>query len=70
MGTGLTLYDSAHSPFVRPVLMTLFETGVEGFELKEIHTAKGENRTPEYLAMSPFARMRALHDNEQYLYGG
>ncbi|GJP32281.1 hypothetical protein CLOM_g16867 [Closterium sp. NIES-68] len=68
MGTGLTLYGSAHSPFVRRVLMTLFETGVEGFEFKEIHTAKGENRTPEYLAMNPFAKMPVLDDNGQFLY--
>ncbi|CAI5459918.1 unnamed protein product [Closterium sp. Yama58-4] len=68
MGTGLTLYGHVHSPFVRRVLLTLYEMGVEDFEFKVVSTSKGDNKTPEYLAMNPFGKMPVLDDNGHYLY--
>ncbi|CAI5988741.1 unnamed protein product [Closterium sp. NIES-64] len=67
MGTGLTLYGHVHSPFVRRVLLTLYEMGVEDFEMKVVNTSKGDNKTPEFLAMNPFGKMPVLDDNGRYL---
>lgn len=58
----ITLYGSGPSRWVRPY-WTLRELDVP-FEAKRVSIMKGENRTPEFLAINPFAKIPALVDGD------
>jgi len=62
----ITLYGNGPSRWVRPY-WTLQELGVP-FEVKRISIMKGEHRSPEYLAINPFAKLPALTDGDFVLF--
>lgn len=47
----LTLHGVASSTCTGRVLVTLFEKGVEDFELKVVNVRKGEGKTPEHKSL-------------------
>ena len=47
----LKLYGIASSTCTGRVLVTLFEKGVEDFELKVVNVRKGEGKTPEHKSL-------------------
>ncbi len=58
----ITLYGSGPSRWVRPY-WTLRELGIP-FEAKQVSVRKGENRSPEFLAVNPFGKLPALVDGD------
>lgn len=47
----LKLYGIASSTCTGRVLVTLFEKGVEDFELQVVNVRKGEGKTPEHKSL-------------------
>jgi len=64
----LTLYGVASSTCTGRVLVTLFEKGVEDFELKVVNVRKGEGKTPEHKSLQPFGLIPVLQDDELTLF--
>lgn len=62
----ITLYGNGASRWVRPY-WTLQELGLP-FEVKRVSVMKGENRSPEYLAVNPFGKLPALTDGDLTLF--
>jgi len=58
----LKLYGIASSTCTGRVLVTLFEKGVEDFELKVVNVRKGEGKTPEHKSLQPFGLIPVLQD--------
>jgi len=59
----ITVYGMKASAPVRIVLMTCEVLGVD-YEFKEIDLMKGENKTPEYLAINPQHNIPAMVDGD------
>ena len=67
MSTTIKLYDFPMSPRVRKVRIVLAEKGLE-YEKVNIDITKGEQKTPEYLAINPYGKVPALQDNGTTVY--
>ena len=63
----MKLYDFALSPRVRKVRIVLAEKGLQ-YEKVTIDITKGEQKTPEYLAINPYGKVPALQDNGTTVY--
>ena len=64
----MKLYDYKTPPNPRRVRIFLAEKGVS-IPLVKINTLKGEQRTPEFLAMNPFGKLPVLElDNGNFLF--
>ncbi len=63
----MKLYDFALSPRVRKVRIVLAEKGLQ-YEKVSIDITKGEQKTPEYLAINPYGKVPALQDNGTTVY--
>ena len=63
----IKLYDFPMSPRVRKVRITLAAKGLE-YEKVPIDITKGEQKTPEYLAINPYGKVPALQDNGTTVY--
>lgn len=63
----MKLYDFPLSPRVRKVRIVLAEKGLK-YEKVSIDITKGEQKTPEYLAINPYGKVPALQDNETTVY--
>jgi glutathione S-transferase len=64
----LKLYGIASSTCTGRVLVTLFEKGVEDFELKVVNVRKGEGKTPEHKSLQPFGLIPVLQDGDLTLF--
>ncbi|CAI5479658.1 unnamed protein product [Closterium sp. Yama58-4] len=64
----LKLYGMGYSPFVRRVLLTLHELGIEDYEWEQVNAPKGEARTPAYLAKQPFGKVPLLEDGGECIW--
>ncbi|CAI5459886.1 unnamed protein product [Closterium sp. Yama58-4] len=62
------LYGMGYSPFVRRVLLTLHELGIEDYEWEQVDAPKGEARTPAYLAKQPFGKVPLLEDDGECIW--
>lgn len=67
MSNTITLYDFPMSPRVRKVRIVLTEKGLE-YEKVNIDITKGEQKTPEYLAINPYGKVPALQDTGTTVY--
>ena len=63
----MKLYDFPRSPRVRKVRIVLAEKGLQ-YEKVTIDLTKGEQKTPEYLAINPYGKVPALQDNGTTVY--
>lgn len=63
----IKLYDFPLSPRARKVRITLEAKGLE-YEKIPIDITKGEQKTPEYLAVNPYGKVPALQDNGTTVY--
>ena len=63
----IKLYDFSLSPRARKVRITLAAKGLE-YEKVQIDITKGEQKTPEYLAINPYGKVPALQDNGTTVY--
>ena len=63
----IKLYDFSLSPRARKVRITLEAKGLE-YETVLIDITKGEQKTPEYLAINPYGKVPALQDNGTTVY--
>jgi glutathione S-transferase len=63
----IKLYDFSLSPRARKVRITLTAKGLE-YEKVPIDITKGEQKTPEYLAIHPYGKVPALQDNGTTVY--
>ncbi len=63
----IKLYDFSLSPRARKVRITLAAKGLE-YEKVPIDITKGEQKTPEYLAINPYGKVPALQDNGTTVY--
>lgn len=63
----LVIYGHEMSPYVRRVVVTLFEMGVEDFRLESVDPLKGETRTPQFLEKQPFGMIPLLDDDGELL---
>ena len=63
----IKLYDFSLSPRARKVRITLAAKGLE-YEKVPIDITKGEQKTPEYLAINPYGKVPALQDNGTAVY--
>ncbi len=63
----IKLYDFPLSPRARKVRITLESKGLE-YEKIPIDITKGEQKTPEYLAVNPYGKVPALQDNGTTVY--
>ena len=63
----IKLYDFSLSPRARKVRITLEAKGLE-YEKVPIDITKGEQKTPEYLAINPYGKVPALRDNGTTVY--
>lgn len=63
----ITLYHFERSGNAREVRLVLHEKGLE-FDEVIIDVRKGENRTPEFLALNPFGTVPVLVDDDLVLY--
>ncbi|CAI5527201.1 unnamed protein product [Closterium sp. Naga37s-1] len=64
----LKLYGMGYSPFVRRVLLTLHELGIEDYEWEQVNAPNGEARTPAYLAKQPFGKVPLLEDDGECIW--
>ncbi|CAI5487819.1 unnamed protein product [Closterium sp. Naga37s-1] len=64
----LKLYGMGYSPFVRRVLLTLHELGIEDYEWEQVNAPKGEARTPAFLAKQPFGKVPLLEDDGECIW--
>ncbi|GJP34374.1 hypothetical protein CLOM_g18823 [Closterium sp. NIES-68] len=64
----LKLYGMGYSPFVRRVLLTLHELGIEDYEWEQVDAPKGEARTPAFLAKQPFGKVPLLEDDGECIW--
>ncbi len=55
----ITLYKYTHPSRAKTVVWDLQELGLD-YEVKEIDAKKGEQRSPEFLAINPFGKIPAL----------
>ncbi len=63
----IKLYDFSLSPRARKVRITLAAKGL-AYEKVPIDITKGEQKTPEYLAINPSGKIPALRDNGTTVY--
>ena len=63
----IKLYDFSLSPRARKVRITLEAKGL-AYEKVPIDITKGEQKTPEYLAINPYGKVPALQDNGTTVY--
>jgi glutathione S-transferase len=63
----MKLYSSPFSPNAFRTRAVTFELGLEP-EIIDVNIGKGENRTPEYLAINPNGKVPALVDGEVVLW--
>lgn len=63
----IKLYDFSLSPRARKVRITLAAKGL-AYEKVPIDITKGEQKTPEYLAIHPYGKVPALQDNGTTVY--
>jgi len=63
----IKLYDFSLSPRARKVRITLAAKGLE-YEKVPVDITKGEQKTPEYLAINPYGKVPALQDNGTTVY--
>ena len=63
----IKLYDFSLSPRARKVRITLEAKGL-AYEKVLIDITKGEQKTPEYLAINPYGKVPALQDNGTTVY--
>ncbi len=63
----IKLYDFSLSPRARKVRITLAAKGL-AYEKVPIDITKGEQKTPEYLAINPYGKVPALQDNGTTVY--
>lgn len=56
----MKLYTAQRAPSPRRVLMFLAEKGITGLERIEIDLNHGEHRRPDFMALSPLAKVPAL----------
>lgn len=63
----LKIYFASGSPFAWRVMLAMVHKGLE-FEAQEIHFSKGDNKTPEYLAMNPHGQVPVLQNDGFTLY--
>ena len=63
----IKLYDFSLSPRARKVRITLAAKGLK-YEKVPIDITKGEQKTPEYLAINPYGKVPALQDNGTTVY--
>lgn len=68
MAGKLTLYGFGHSPYVRRVMVALYEMGVEDFDLEVVFAPAGDAQRPEYLAKQPFGKVPMLEDDGECIY--
>ena len=59
----IKLYGMLFSPFVRTVMGFMRLHSIP-FQLEEIDTAKGQNKTPEYLAINPKGQVPAIVEGD------
>ena len=67
MSNVIKLYDFPMSPRVRKVRIVLEEKGLP-YEKVNIDITKGEQKTPEYLAINPYGKVPALQDGDTTVY--
>ena len=67
MPNTIKLYDFPMSPRVRKVRIVLAEKGL-AYEKVNIDITKGEQNTPDYLAINPYGKVPALQDNGTTVY--
>ena len=67
MPNTIKLYDFPMSPRVRKVRIVLAEKGL-AYEKVNIDITKGEQKTPDYLAINPYGKVPALQDNGTTVY--
>ncbi|XP_016984883.1 glutathione S-transferase 1-like [Drosophila rhopaloa] len=65
--TGVVLYGTDWSPYVRAISLTLKVLNLD-HEFREVDLKMGENLTPEYLKMNPQHTVPVLDDNGTYLW--
>ena len=63
----LECYFMSGSPFAWRALLALQLKGLE-FKATEVHGSKGDNKTPEYLAMNPHGQVPVLKDGDTTVY--
>lgn len=63
----IKLYDFSLSPRARKVRITLAAKGLK-YEKVPIDITKGEQKTPEYLAINPYGKIPVLQDNGTTVY--
>ena len=63
----IKLYDFSLSPRARKVRITLAAKGL-AYEKVPIDITKGEQKTPEYLAINPYGKVPALQDDGTTVY--
>ena len=63
----IKLYDFPQSPRVRKVRIVLAEKGLK-YQKVSIDITKGEQKTPEFLAINPYGKVPALEDNGTTVY--
>lgn len=56
----MKLYTAHRAPSPRRVLMFLVEKHITGLEMIEIDLSQGEHRQPDFMALSPLAKVPAL----------
>ncbi|KAL2611892.1 hypothetical protein R1flu_023584 [Riccia fluitans] len=64
----IQIHGPAMSPNVGRVLITLFEKGVEDFQLLNVDLSKGEHKSPEFLKNQPFGQVPYIVDGDVVLY--
>ena len=67
MSDTIKLYDFPMSPRVRKVRIVLAEKGLE-YHKVNIDITKGEQKTPDYLAINPHGKVPALQDKATTVY--
>ena len=63
----LECYFMSGSPFAWRALLALQLKGLD-FKATEVHGSKGDNKTPEYLAMNPHGKVPVLKDGDTTIY--
>lgn len=63
----LECYFISGSPFAWRALLGLSLKGLD-YKATEIHGSKGDNKTPEYLAMNPHGKVPVLKDGDTTMY--